>query len=158
MLHQPKVHKVQPHCLPNGGGNPAELAAKRSKTHALAASCRCRCCIWTRCPAPAAFSQIAPSCFDLCVELNKLFGTQWPVRSVQQLRAHLHLCGPSMQTDTWSCGYRLLCGWTALLAVMRQTHSISPNLVSRACNDVEQQTSLSQMVEQTRALYDDAAS
>jgi hypothetical protein len=94
----------------------------------------------------------------LCVALNKLFDTQWPVRPMQQLRAHLHLCGPPMQTDTWSCGYRLLCGWAALLAVMRQTRSISPDGVSRACDDAEQQTSLSQMVEQARALYDDATS
>ena len=45
---------------------------------------------------------------SLCVELNHLCGTPWSIRLLRELRARVHLCGPSLQTDTWSCGYRLL--------------------------------------------------
>ena len=93
---------------------------------------------------------------SVCVELNKLFDTQWPVRSMQQLRSHVYLCGPSMQTDTWSCGYRLLHGWAAVLAVMRETSSVTPYLLNRVCNLAEQQTSLQQMIDQAIALFDAA--
>jgi hypothetical protein len=94
----------------------------------------------------------------VCTELNKLFHTQWPVRPMKQLHAHVHLCGPSMQTDAWSCGYRLLHGWTAVLAVMRQTGYVTPELFNRACKHAEQQTSLQQMIDQARTLYDEAGS
>jgi hypothetical protein len=91
---------------------------------------------------------------ELCVELNQVFGTAWPIRQRRDLSAHVHLCGPSMQTDTWSCGYRLLHAWSSVFAAMQQSHDLSPARINTICNLAEQQHDLPTMIDQALALYD----
>ncbi len=91
---------------------------------------------------------------SLCVELNHFFGTSWPVRLLRDLRTQVHLCGPSMQTDGWSCGYRLLDAWASVFAAMRESPALSPARVNDICNRAEQQHDLPTMIDQARELYD----
>lgn len=91
---------------------------------------------------------------ELCGELNHFFGTSWPIRLLRDLQAQVHLCGPSMQSDTWSCGYRLLHAWASLVAAMRETLDLSPARVNGVCSRAEQEHDLSTMIAQALALYD----
>ncbi len=94
---------------------------------------------------------------SLCVELNELCGTEWPVRLSRDLHAHLHLCGPTAQTDTWSCGYRLLHAWAGMLAAVGHSSTIlTPESVNVICDPAEEQAALQQMVDRALALYDAA--
>jgi len=80
----------------------------------------------------------------LCIALNTLCGTAWPVRLQRDLDALVHLCGPVEQLDEWSCGYRLLCAWDHLFHAMRSSPSLpipdpqqlTPAAVNRASGDV----------------------
>lgn len=102
----------------------------------------------------------------ICVELNSLFGTAWPVRLQRDLDARLHLCGPEEQPDGWSCGYRLLHAWERIFRSMRSppaaaspmpVWSLTPVVLNDLCgHELPDGSSDVALVERVRAWRDAA--
>jgi hypothetical protein len=92
---------------------------------------------------------------SVCRTFNTLFGTEWPVDAAS-LRSHVHLAGPSLQEDEWSCGYHLLFAWSLLLkSLLGEAAStmLTPSRVTAVCAAMED-TSAVQLVEFTSDRYD----
>jgi hypothetical protein len=92
---------------------------------------------------------------SVCRTFNTLFGTEWPVDPAS-LRSHVHLAGPSLQEDEWSCGYHLLYAWSLLFPSLRDAAApviLTPSRVTAVCAAMADR-SAAQLVEFTLDRYD----
>lgn len=119
------------------------------------------------CPGSCCFleqEEVPMFLTSICISLNKLFNTNWPVDDCS-VRSYVQLAGPPPQEDEWSCGYHLISAWLLLYqqwtahtadTETSTSFSITSEQVNRTCDEMNQETDY--LVSLVRSLYDASTS